>query len=331
LCSTTGAELPGYRFSLIIPCVSDAETLRQTLAGIGAQTYDPSGVQVIVVDDASEPPLKSIVCDFASSSPVDVTYLRNPINRGRAATRNTGIEVSSGEILLFMDVDQLLATDCLEHLDKGFSSSLNQSIRVNTSVWPPLLERSAFLRYYDSRFLGRRPDDQVEQLPLHDLPPRYYATTCIATGRNAVQSVGGFDETFARYGCEDEDLGIRLNQADVPLRLCLEARSYSTDGSLTVGRACRRLIDYAGISVPLLLKKHPQYRAQLTLGILERGMLAAALSAVYRPAFANALLKYLDRRDAEAGFRPSPRLHQLALLGFYLQGIRSRPQSGERQ
>jgi|GEM_PF-1952688 len=325
-------EVSNVRFSLILPCLSDAKTLRTTLEGIAGQGFDRARFQVIVVDDGSNPPLETTALEFQDL--LDVAYLRNAVNLGRAATRNKGIEVAVGEILVFMDVDQLLAPDFLTRLDEAFGSESNQSIRANTTVWPELLPKSAFLRYYDSRFLGNRPAPGDMQAALQNLPPKYYATTCIATGRRAVERVGGFDEGFSRYGCEDEDLGIRLHEAGIPLQVALRVHSFSIDDTLTVTRACKRLIDYAGVSAPLMLRKHPEYRRYMALGVLEgasqkEALIRSCLLAIYRPSIARALLSFLEKRDARRTFRPPAILYKLALLGFYLQGIRTRA-TGQR-
>jgi len=327
LFGSSAFEVSTLRFSLILPCLSDAKTLRTTLEGIAGQGFDRGRFQVIVVDDGSNPPLETTALEFQGS--LDVVYLRNAVNLGRAATRNKGIAVAIGEILVFMDVDQLLAPDFLTRLDEAFGSEINQSIRANTTVWPELLPKSAFLRYYDSRFLGNRLAPGDMQAALENLPPKYYATTCIATGRQAVEQVGGFDEGFSQYGCEDEDLGVRLHEASIPLRVALKVHSFSIDDTLTVTRACKRLIDYAGESAPLMLKKHPEYRRYMALGVLEGSsskekLIRSCLLALYRPSMARTLLGYLAKRDTRRTFHPPGILYKLALLGFYLQGIRSR-------
>lgn len=320
------------RFSIVVPCLGASEILAATLESLAAQDFDSMRVQAIVVDDASEPDLRKTVCSFGERWAGEAIYLRNTNNLGRAASRNRGISAASGEILVFMDMDQILEPDFLSRLDEGFGNDLDQSIRANTSVWPPLLKQSAFLRYYNSRFLGQRSPAELKQVDLNDLPPKYYATTCMATGRTAVLAIGGFDESFRRYGCEDEDLGFRLHQAGIPLRFSSEAKSYSSDGSLTIERACRRLIDYAGISVALMLKKHPEYSEQMALGFLERNrnsrnasnLARVALFGAYCPLLSEFLLSYLKRSDGKQNFDPPSKLYQATLLGFYLRGLRSR-------
>jgi cellulose synthase/poly-beta-1,6-N-acetylglucosamine synthase-like glycosyltransferase len=305
---------------------SDA-VLRRTLGSILSQTFDPTQVQVVVVDDASEPPLEGAVCEFAGSFAGDTVYIRNRQNFGRAATRNRGIAATRGEILVFLDVDQLLHPQFLSAMDRAFADGVRKSVRANTSVWPPLLEHSAFLRYYNSRFLGNR----TELLP-PVLTPNYYATTCIATGRECVVDVGGFDEAFRHYGCEDEELGMRLDAAGVPLTFSRDAISFCTDEDLTVTRASMRLLDYAGASVPVILSKHPEYARHLKLRFLERPgpglqkMAAMAVAMLYRPSIARQLLRYLAAHDAHPTFHPSDRLYQLVLLGYYLIGFRQRGQ-----
>ena len=318
--------LASLRFSLILPCLSSPEVLRRTLAGISDQSFEPTGFEVIVVDDYSEPPLKPTACEFAG----DLVYIRNPQNLGRAASRNRGIAASRGEILVFMDVDQLLEPGFLAALDRSFGENLRQSVRANTSVWPPLLAGSAFLRYYNSRFIGNRSPSEIDRIGLTNLRPKYYATTCIATGRAIVLEVGGFDESFRVYGCEDEELGARLAKAGAPLKIDLEAKSYSFDEDLTVSRACRRLIDYAGKSVPLILSKHPDYTKHLKMSFLEapnsfsQKILERSLKWFYRPWIAKLLLRYLESNDRRASFRPPATLYSLAFVGYYLIGLRNR-------
>ncbi len=282
---------------------------------------------MIVVDDASSPSLEPEFNAFKAESTVNSIFIRNDVNAGRSASRNRGIAAAQGEILIFMDVDQLLDQNFLAALDRSFGCNLKRSIRANTRVWPCLLDKSSFLRFYDARFLGNRTAE-LTRFAESGLPPKYYATTCVATGSQAVKSIGGFDEAFTRYGCEDEELGARLEKVGVALTLGPDAKSFSTDADLTIRRACLRLVDYARDSLPLLLAKHPDYARHTPLPLLEarsnNPIPREILLLAYRPFIAHKLLGYLEKRDSHPNFNPSRRLYQLLLLGFYLIGVRAR-------
>ncbi len=113
----------------------------------------------------------------------------------------------------------------------------------------------------------------------------------------------------------------------------LDAKSYSIDPGLTLKRACYRMVEFSKCSVPILMKKHPDYGPNLALRFLEEapsnlsGRQRAARTLFFTflsPAVANAVLRYLDRNDHKPRFNPPAKLYQLALVGFYLIGVRSR-------
>ena len=331
-----GVNMPPLRFSIVLPCLTDASTLRRCLESLTQQTLPESSLEIVVVDDFSQPELKGVLLPYEAGGDAGtprVKYVRNSENLGRAKTRNRGIAASEGEIVLFMDVDQIVDAGLLTALHEAFGNAGLKSVRANSSVWPPLLEGSAYLRYYDSRFLGKRTREELAAMDLEHLPAKYFASGCIAVTRAALELVGGFDEEFRFYGCEDEELGARLEEAGVPLTLCLGAKAYNIADDLNIRRVCNRFVEYAEHSVPILLKKHPAYARKSLLWFLELPksqlsakyrMLRAGLVTGFRPACARLLVRYLEVRDGKPNFNPPRSLYVLAITGFYLQGYRRR-------
>jgi GT2 family glycosyltransferase len=306
------------------------------LASLARQTFPAARFEIVVVDDFSEPELRAAADEFvgdAGEGIARVQYIRNPENQGRAKTRNRGVAAASGEIVLFMDVDHVADAGLLAALDEAFGDCNLKSIRANSSVWPPSMESSAYLRYYNSRLLGKRTPTELSTLDLDNLPAKYFATGCMAVTRAALDAVGGFDEQFRHYGCEDEDLGARLEAAGVPLAVCLSAKAYDAADDLNVRRICTRFIEYARVSVPIMLRKHPSYARQMPLWFLEvpisqlsakyRAFRAATI-ALFRPRLARLLVTFLEQRDKKPGFNPPSVLYKLAIAGYYVQGYRLR-------
>ena len=87
--------------SIVIPAYNAAVTLPGTLESVLGQTY--SDFDVWVVDDGSSDSTATLV--QAQSDP-RIHLLTQP-NRGAAAARNHGIEVSKGELITFLDADDL--------------------------------------------------------------------------------------------------------------------------------------------------------------------------------------------------------------------------------
>jgi glycosyltransferase involved in cell wall biosynthesis len=95
--------------SIIIPAFNAAPFLRATIESALAQTR--SAAQVIVVDDGSSDDTGSIASQFG-----DVVWLVRQENAGVSAARNHGARIATAEWMLFLDADDLLRPDALEHL-----------------------------------------------------------------------------------------------------------------------------------------------------------------------------------------------------------------------
>lgn len=86
--------------SVIVPVYNGAHFLPQAIASILEQRY-PS-LEIIIVDDGSTEDIAAVVADL----PVDARFFRQD-NAGPAAARNRGIRDASGDLIAFLDVDDL--------------------------------------------------------------------------------------------------------------------------------------------------------------------------------------------------------------------------------
>jgi glycosyltransferase involved in cell wall biosynthesis len=89
--------------SVIVPVFNGRRFLAETLASVRAQTYTP--IELIVVDDGSTDGSGDIIraCPGACC-------ITQP-NRGVAAARNAGLDAAQGELLAFIDQDDLWPAD----------------------------------------------------------------------------------------------------------------------------------------------------------------------------------------------------------------------------
>jgi glycosyltransferase involved in cell wall biosynthesis len=71
--------------------------------------------EIVVVDDGSEPP----VVDLGH----DVRVVRHDVPRGVCAARNSGVEAAEGHYLLFLDDDDVLPPEALEHSLRAVETS----------------------------------------------------------------------------------------------------------------------------------------------------------------------------------------------------------------
>ncbi len=86
--------------SVVLPVYNGEKFLRGTIQNIQAQRYSP--LEIIVVNDGSTDSTENIALSLQD----EIKYLYQE-NQGPAAARNHGIQVASGDLIAFLDVDDL--------------------------------------------------------------------------------------------------------------------------------------------------------------------------------------------------------------------------------
>ena len=92
------------KVSIIIPLYNKEEYIERALKCIEDQSFEDW--ECIIIDDGSTDGSAVIVKNFISNRGNKWRYLRQK-NRGQAAARNTGIDLSLGEYIAFLDADDL--------------------------------------------------------------------------------------------------------------------------------------------------------------------------------------------------------------------------------
>ncbi|MGE0705110.1 MAG: glycosyltransferase family 2 protein [Vicinamibacterales bacterium] len=102
---------PRPAISVVLATTQRARLLRGALEGLAAQTLPRSVFEVIVIDDGSTDSTRDVVASFESALTVRYAYQRPA---GLSSARNHGIFSSSGDIVLFLDDDDVASPDLLE-------------------------------------------------------------------------------------------------------------------------------------------------------------------------------------------------------------------------
>lgn len=90
------------RVSVVVPSFNYAHFLPETLDSVLAQTF--KSFELIVVDDGSTDNTKEVMKPYLNDPRVRYVYQEN---RGPSAARNTGIRESRGQLIAFVDPDDL--------------------------------------------------------------------------------------------------------------------------------------------------------------------------------------------------------------------------------
>ncbi len=199
-----GGRASTVRASIVIPAFNAAATLAECLEACQRQTHP--ALEIIVADDGSTDSTPDI------AKRLGVRYVRQE-NRGPAAARNTGARMASGDVLVFTDSDCVPEPDWLEKLLTGFTDASvagvggSYGIRNDSSLLARIIHEEIVLRHQRFR-------DRVD----------YLGSFNVAYRREAFETAGGFDESFAQASGEDNDLAYRLHDNGGTLRFVANAR-----------------------------------------------------------------------------------------------------------
>jgi GT2 family glycosyltransferase len=282
--------------SIVVPTRARLDYLRVALASIAPQAAQ-AGAELIVVDDAgSSEEARVLAARFGAR------YEPHPGPLGLNVARNTGVECSTGELVVFVDDDVEVC--------EGWLDALLGAAREHP-------EREVFTGPIVARLEGSPPHScgregaPITALDLGptDTPTRYAWGANMAIRRSALERVGPFDVSL-EHGGDEQEWQERLH-----------AEHASRNGSEDLPRALGGDDEHTGESAlePVL------YVAGAALDH-RRSAADARLRPLCRGAFARG--KAAQRFDAWRGSTPSLGVELLTLAGCIGHVVRYRCPAG---
>ena len=186
------------RVSVVIPTYNRADFLREAIASVLQQDYPH--VEIVVVDDGSHDGTAAAVSGFGTA----VQYLWQE-NRGVSAARNRGAAASTGDLIAFLDSDDLWLPHKVSAQVAYFEAHPDAQACHTDEIW---IRRG--VRVNERRVHRKQGGWQF----LASLPRCLISPSAIMMRRTLWDRLGGFDETLP--ACEDYDLWLRLT-AVVPV------------------------------------------------------------------------------------------------------------------
>ncbi len=172
--------------SVVIPTYNGARFLSEAVDSVLAQSYPR--IEIVVVDDGSTDGIEAAVREL----PVDVRFLRQN-NAGPSAARNRGFRATAGELVAFLDVDDLWPQGALD-------------LMATRLIEDPALD---FVRGHGQLF-SIEPGSGARRYLSHAGEAFPYYIGAAVYRRTAFDAVGLFDETL-RFG-EDTDWQVRAGE-----------------------------------------------------------------------------------------------------------------------
>jgi GT2 family glycosyltransferase len=182
--------------------------MEKLMASIVEQTRAPD--QLVVVDQSSGGETHSRSLDaLGSELSRRCVYVHNDRIHGVSAARNVGIDLATGDVVVFLDDDVILSADCLEQLEVAFTDNPDYAGIGGVELQMELSRRSYFL-YYDLFFVGPFRDRKY-RISQHwrELTTLQRVTglkSCLAGFRREFLGRHRFDERWRSALLEDLDL-----------------------------------------------------------------------------------------------------------------------------
>jgi glycosyltransferase involved in cell wall biosynthesis len=215
----------GPGVTVVIPTYNHAHYLEECLQSLRAQTH--AHWQAIVVDDCSS--------DYLALEPVlekladeRIRCVRHPVNRGLAASRNTGIRAATTPYVLPLDADDKLAPNALELLTAALEADPALDCAYGDAV---MFGRAKGLLVFPGPGPGRNVTSPHDTIPGAGTMMRKALWT----------RMGGYDEAEAlRHGREDFEFWMRAFNQGCRSRRVAEPLYHYRHSHTSMNLACRR-------------------------------------------------------------------------------------------
>jgi glycosyltransferase involved in cell wall biosynthesis len=207
------------RFSVVVPAYNAERLIEATIESVLAQTE--RDFELIVVDDGSTDATRERVGRFEGDARLTVIAQENA---GTAAARNTGIAASTGELVGFLDNDDLWMPEYLSRMGDALDSAPDAAFAYCDAWW--LDDPGGRIRRATTFDMRPPPPatadrDQV----LATLIERNFVQNSALVRAAGLDRAGGFDPGMR--GTDDYELWLRLvldgatavRAADAPLML----------------------------------------------------------------------------------------------------------------
>ena len=246
--------------SIVIPTYNKLPRLKLTLASLCKQTISHHNFEVILVDDHSKDQTQTFIQSI--KAPFAIHYHRNKKRRGRAYTRNVGIKLAQYDTILFIDDDLVLTPDFIaQHVKlqcqskriihgkiinipfvryfidpscaKFYTHCIPTKITTRKLMEHCITEKDIFNNFEKKFHLYKKisPLESVIQTLLNTYPKKMdwlaFNGGNISIPKNWLIEVGLFNERFGlTWGCEDLELGYRLQLGNFPFYYAENAINY---------------------------------------------------------------------------------------------------------
>ena len=199
------------RYSVVIPAYNDAKVLDLCLRHLEEVDFDEV-FEVVVIDDGSTDNTVEVLLNWQRKAENFELRFESQENLGAAAARNRGVEMCSGDIILFIGADILVSKGWMKEHAKFHRNAVN-AVAVGFMTWSPELAKDRFRKFLEEKgialtFEGLKDNEETDFW--------HFFTGNISMPKGLFKRFL-FDEDFKGYGFEDIMLGYRMSKNGIKI------------------------------------------------------------------------------------------------------------------
>ena len=272
------------KVSVIVSAFNAEDILPVTLPPLLAQDYPSEDLEIIVVNDGSTDATSSVIAHESWAE--RCTVIDHEVNRGRSATRNTGLRAAKGELLIFVDCDIEVSSDFISgHVRRHMDDKVVGLLSCLRPATPPVE------KYHQYLFTGRRGAKLIGgERPL---PYRYFIFTATSIKRAAMDKTGEFKEELSGYGI-DLHYAYRLWKSFPNYLLFAPEIEVLQHALKPFPEALADFRDYGAGNLPVILKDYPELGKDLGADFVSGGVIKKLLGHLLFNSIARSSMRLMN-------------------------------------
>ena len=248
-----------HSVSIIVPAYNAESTIEKCIASITESiknTSTPEIFEIIIINDGSTDNTKKIISNIPG-----VKIVNHDKNLGLPFARNSGINHSNADYMIFIDSDIVISNNWIDSMYKSIHNSKN-IVGINGVIGSyPNKKLSDLDNYLFGKFRG------VKNVNINTpLNYKFFVFSNTIIKRNVLNEIGFFDESLFKYGGEDTELSLRISKKyPNGLRKLEKASSYHITQK-SVDQYLNDMFIYGKYNFHQIIEKHPDYKNDLGYG-----------------------------------------------------------------
>jgi glycosyltransferase involved in cell wall biosynthesis len=190
--SNPSGVIDSPKVSVIVPTYNRADLLERALHSIVSQTYQD--FELIVVDDGSTDKTSKVMESFPKAQ-----YLSMKTNSGVSKARNAGLALAKGELICFLDSDDLWNEKKIQIQTHWLENNMGSQVCYTDEIWIRNGVRVNPMNRH-RKYSG--------DIFLHCLGLCIVSPSSVMIRAKLFDEIGNFDESLP--ACEDYDLWLRI-------------------------------------------------------------------------------------------------------------------------